>query len=122
MSILDRTSHRPFSTGFFFEAPGVDAQIHTADSAYLREADVVGSVLSFDPSSGIARISQRNRFVRGERLALIQPKGPVVEFTAEDLRNAEDVPVEAAPHPAMEVRMPIPGPVQPYSFLARVSR
>ncbi len=122
MSILDRTSHRPFSTGFFFEAPGVDAQIHMADSAYLREADVVGSVLSFDPSSGIARISQRNRFIRGERLALIQPKGPVVEFTAEDLRNAEDVPVEAAPHPAMEVRMPIPGPVQPYSFLARVSR
>jgi putative protease len=122
MGILDRTSHRPFSTGFFYEGPGVDAQIHMADSAYLREADVVGLVLETDPSSGIARVSQRNRFLRGERLALVQPKGPVVEFTAEDLRDADGIPIEAAPHPAMEVRMPIPGPVQPYSFLTRVSR
>ena len=122
MGILARTSHRRFSTGFYFDAPADDAQVHAADSDYLREADVVGNVLSFDEGSGIATVVQRNRFVRGERLALLQPVGPAVEFTVEELWDAQGTPIPVAPHPMMQVGVRIPGPVQPFAFLARISR
>jgi len=130
MDLLDRTSHRPFSTGFYFDAPMENAQVHAADSAYVREADVVGAVVGsvgeYDvgngSSEGFARVVVRNRFDRGERLSLLRPKGPLLEFTVEGLTDPEGLPLPSALHPMSEVRMPLPAPVEAFSYLARVPR
>jgi hypothetical protein len=107
-----------------------DAQVHAADSAYLREADVVGAVLADGTGAedgpgtedGFARVVVRNRFDRGERLSLLRPKGPPLEFTVERLKDAEGLPLQAALHPMSEVRLPLPAKAEAYSYLSRVPR
>ncbi len=124
-ALLDRTSHRPFSTGFFYDDPRVVAQVHAADSAYRREADVVAEVVSGGDADAAgagpveALASQRNRFFRGERLVLIRPKGRLLEFSADDLRDGEGRAIDAARHPTMAVRLTLPAPAEPGSYLAR---
>ncbi len=122
MELLERTSHRPFSTGFYYGAPMDDAQVHATDADYLREADVVGNVVGTDPSSGFARVVVRNRFGRGERLSLLRPKGGPLEFMVEGLTDAEGLLLQTALHPLSEVRLPLPVPADADSFLTRLPR
>ena len=72
---MEKTSHRPFSTGFFYGYPGQ----YTGDSRYVRDWQVVAVVETCD-SQGNAVLSLRNKITRGEQLEVIGPGTMPVRF------------------------------------------
>jgi putative protease len=114
---ISKASHREYTTGFFEGKPGGSEQIYES-SSYIREYDFVGLITSYDSASGIATIEQRNRFVIGDELEVVRPKGPFGIHRVTSMKNADGEDIDSAPHPQMTVYMPME-PVEPYTMLRR---
>ncbi|MGI6669649.1 MAG: peptidase U32 family protein [Acetivibrionales bacterium] len=120
MSEISKASHREYTTGFFLGKPSGDAHNYKS-SSYIREYDFVGLVRSYDSSSGIAEIEQRNKFAIGDELEVVGPRGPFFVQKVVSMKNDEGEEIEAAPHPQMTVYMPMDRPVEPFTMLRRKS-
>lgn len=107
-------SHRPYSTGFYFGQPGQ----YTANSAYFAGAEVC-AVVEGTAADGRAVLTQRNKFAVGDTLELITNSAPPVTFTAQDLRDADGLPLESVPHPMQRFTMPLPCKAAPLSLVRR---
>ena len=107
-------SHRPYSTGFYFGQPGQ----YTANSAYFAGAEVCAVVEGAAPD-GRAVLTQRNKFSVGDTLELVTNAAPPVTFTAQDLRDADGLPLESVPHPMQRFTMPLPCRAAPLSLVRR---
>ena len=107
-------SHRPYSTGFYFGQPGQ----YTDDACYFSRYDVV-AVVEACGGTGDARLTQRNRFFPGDELELLMPGAEPLRFIAGEILDGERVPVEAANHPKMTLRMRLPVPAPPNAILRR---
>lgn len=116
---LEKTVHRPFDTGFYFQKPQEDAKVFLSDTQ-VREAAVVGIVQAYLPDSGLALIEQRNKISHGEALELVPPKGPHLDLIAEGLLDLERRPIASTPHPRMFYYLPVPEPVKQGSFIRRL--
>ena len=69
MEELTKTSHRRYSTGFYF---GPENAIQTTDtSSYVREWDLLGVVE--DWKDGVLYCSQRGKFTLGDEIEILQP-------------------------------------------------
>jgi putative protease len=120
MAEILKTSHREYTTGFFLGKPSGTAQNYKSGS-YVQNYDFVGLVRSYDPSSGIAGIEQRNKFAVGDELEVVSPRGPYHIQKVVSMKNGDGEEIEAAPHPQMTVYMPMDRPVEPFSMLRRKS-
>ena len=81
---LDKISHCPYTTGFYFGPPGPDAQSYSS-GGYIRAYDFVGLV---EENTGQAsRIAVRNRMRLGDELELIRPKASAVQSTLDEMRD-----------------------------------
>ncbi|MCC8160337.1 MAG: U32 family peptidase, partial [Oscillospiraceae bacterium] len=94
---LCKVSHRPYTTGFYFGKPDASAQVYTS-SSYIRDYDLVGIVLSYDENTGIATVTQRNRFFAGDEVEIIQPMKPYFTQTIDSMREETDNEIEVANH------------------------
>lgn len=113
---LEKISHRKYCTGFYYGDPG---QYYSRnDSIYFASADVCAVVESCD-EQGNAVLTQRNKFSLGDELELLTRHGAPTPFKVEQMQNAENQPIESAPHPMMELRMPLPHPCEPLSLLRK---
>ena len=113
---VNMVSHRPYSTGFYFDAAGPGQ--HYSEASYSTGCDVVAQVLSCT-EDGRALVSQRNKFSCGETLELLTPDHLPVRFTVQALFTEEGEPIDAAPHPTMTVRMQLPHCAPRNAFLRR---
>ncbi len=111
-----QVSHRPYSTGFYFGAPGQ----YTEDACYFSESDVAAMVEACD-GDGNAVLTQRNRFFPGDGMELLMPGQAPLSFVMGPMTDAEGRTVEAARHPQMELHAVLPVPAPRYSFL-RIKR
>ena len=111
---LDKVSHRPYSTGFYFGEPGQ----YTGDSRYIRQWQMVAVVTSCAPD-GQALCSLRNKFGVGERLELVGPGVRPVSFQVEELADGDGLPIAEARKPQMPLRLKLPCQVPPLSVLRR---
>ena len=68
---------------------------------------------------GRAVLTQRNKFAVGDTLELITNSAPPVTFTAQDLRDADFLPLESVPHPMQRFTMPLPCEAAPLSLVRR---
>lgn len=115
LSEVNKVSHREYYTGFYFnEGMGQ----HYGDSTYIRDWDIVGIVESCD-DEGNAVITQKNRFMVGEQLEILEPKVPTIAFCVDEMRNDAGESIEVAPHPQMAVSLKLPHKVPVGSFLRR---
>lgn len=99
----EKVSHRPYSTGFFYGEPGQ----HYSEGSYFAEADIMAVVERCD-AEGNAVLTQRNKFLLGDRLELVTPDGPPVMFTAEHLYDADGAEIEDTRRAMMEIHMRLP--------------
>jgi putative protease len=111
---VDKVSHRPYSTGFYYGYPGQ----YTGDSRYVRDCQVCAVVLSCD-AAGLALLSLRNKFSVGDTLELIGPGLKPEAFTVPEMTDADGFPLQEARHPEMEFRMKLPRFAPPRSMLRR---
>ena len=97
---LNKISHRPYGTGFYF---GMPAQ-HLKQGGYIRAYEVAAVVEGWENGHLIA--TQRNRFFPGNELDVLEPNGKPFTFTPEHLLDGDDNPLESANHPMMRVKIP----------------
>ncbi len=113
-----KVSHREYYTGFFFGIPPEGAQIY-GSSSYIRDYDIVGIVEEYDEKTGIARVSQRNRFFVGDEVEVIQPMRPYFTQTVGEMTDENGLPIEAARHAAMTLYMKMDRPVVKDSMIRK---
>lgn len=101
---LCKVSHRPYTTGFYFGKPDASAQVYTS-SSYIRDYDLVGIVISYDENTGIATVTQRNRFFAGDEVEIIQPMKPYFTQTIDFMRGENDNEIEVANHAEQIVKI-----------------
>lgn len=94
---LCKVSHRPYTTGFYFGKPDENSQVYTS-SSYIRDYDLVGIVQSYDAETGVATISQRNRFFKGDEIEIIQPMKPFFTQTVDSMTDENGNEIDVANH------------------------
>ncbi len=108
---LNKVSHRPYGTGFYYGMPG---QYHKR-AGYIRSYEVVAVVEEWQ--EGWLRLQQRNRFFVGDTLDVLEPGGKPFTFTVNQLLNEEKEPLENACHPLMTVYIPCERALKPGTLL-----
>lgn len=111
---VERVSHRSYSTGFFHNPEGGGQ--YTDDAMYIRGAQVLAVVEDCD-DTGMATLTQRNRFSVGDTLELLTPEDTPERFVLTALWDEKGSPIEVAPHPMMGLRLQLPRSVPRYSIL-----
>jgi len=115
---LEKVSHRPYTTGFYFGKLGDSAATLTS-SSYIRPYDFIGVVLDYDESSQIATIEQRNRFQIGDKVEFFGPQENDFSQIITEIIDSEGNKIEAAPHPRQIVKIPVKERVFPYDLLRK---
>ncbi len=109
---VEHVSHRHYSTGFYYGAPGQ----YTESARYLREWQVVAVVESCD-GDGNATLSLRNKFSTGDTVELVGPDCRPFSMTVPTLYDADDFEQSEIRTPQAIFRMKLPRPVPPLSFV-----
>ncbi len=104
---LDKVSHRPYGTGFYFGSPAEN----TKAGGYLRPYKVAAVVEGY--ADGWLRLTQRNHFRVGDECSVLEPLTRPFDFTVPALYDGDRRPIEAAPHPVMELYIPFDRPLAP---------
>ena len=107
---LCKVSHRPYTTGFYFGKPDENSQVYTS-SSYIRDYDLIGIVQEYDENTGIAKITQRNRFFKGDEAEIIQPMKPFFTQTLDFLRDENGNDIDVANHAEQIVFIKMSEPV-----------
>ena len=97
MEELDKISHRQYCTGFYFGHPGQSVD----RGSYVRDYEVVAVCESY--RNGVAVLSQRNRFFRGDVADVLEPGRAPYLVPMERIENGDGEPIEVANHPVMRV-------------------
>lgn len=115
---LCKVSHRPYTTGFYFGKPDQTSQVYTS-SSYIRDYDLIGIVQSYDAETGIATISQRNRFFKGDEIEIIRPMQPFFTQTVDSMTDENGNEIEVANHAEQVIKMKMTEPVAEGSMLRK---
>ena len=115
---LCKVSHRPYTTGFYFGKPDENSQVYTS-SSYIRDYDLIGIVKSYDAETGIATITQRNRFFKGDEIEIIRPMQPFFVQTVDSMTDENGTEIEVANHAEQIIKMKVTEPVTAGSMLRK---
>ena len=111
---VDKVSHRPYSTGFYYGPPGQ----YYATSRYVREWQVAAVVTDCD-SAGHAVLSLRNKFRAGDTVEIVGPDLRPFSITVPEMRDEAGAPLVEPRTPQMKFYMDLPKAVPPYSLVRR---
>ena len=90
---LNKISHREYSTGFYFGTePG---QVYS-NGGYVRDYDVIAVCEEY--ADGVATLSQRNRFFKGDTADVLEVGNQPYSVTLNDIYDKDWNPIESAPH------------------------
>ena len=115
---LCKVSHRPYTTGFYFGKPDENSQVYTS-SSYIRDYDLIGIVQSYDAETGIATITQRTRFCKGDEIEIIRPMQPYFVQTVDSMTDENGSEIEVANHAEQIIKMKVTEPVTAGSMLRK---
>ena len=104
---LDKISHRPYSTGFYL---GGEPGQETVQGGYVRNYEVIA--VCEDYHDGIAILSQRNRFFRGETADVLEVGEKPFDLPLYELFDLDGQPIESAPHATMTVLLKTERPLK----------
>lgn len=99
----EKVSHRPYTTGFYFDEPGQ----HDAEASYYSTADIAAVVESCD-ADGLALLTQRNKIAPGDPLELLLPDALPIPFLAGELWDEEGSLIPDTRRAMMPFRMRLP--------------
>jgi putative protease len=93
MEDIVKPSHRPCTTGFYF-----DEKIKQTykSSAYIRNYDIVGIIKHYNKESNVAIIEQRNKVYNGDFVEVFSEKGENNMIKLENIKNKDGEVIESA--------------------------
>ena len=98
MEELEKPSHRPYTTGFYFDD---EIKQNYERSAYIQNYDMVGIVKDYNKEIGIATIQQRNKVNNGDLVEVLAIKGDNKVIKLEDMKKENGEAIESANRPQM---------------------
>lgn len=111
---LEKISHREYSTGFYL---GGEPGQETRSGGYVRSYEVIAICEEY--KDGVAVLSQRNRFFRGDTADVLEAGEEPFLLRLDELFDAEDEPIEAAPHATMTVLLKTERPLKKGAILRK---
>lgn len=93
MDYLVKPSHRPFTTGFYFDE---EVKQTYGSSTYIRNYDIVGIVRSYNEETKIATIEQKNKVLNGAEVEVLEVTGDNIIVRLEDMKNKNGESIESA--------------------------
>ena len=115
---LKKSSHRQYERGFYDGRPDGNAQIYDT-AAYERPYDFIGAVKTYDENTKLAEIEQRNKFVIGDVIEVMQPGFKSFTQKVSALYDSEMNPVSCAPHPKQKLFLLMDQPVKAFDILRK---
>lgn len=112
---LNKVSHRPYCTGFYYGDPGQ----HFAEASYFSDAYVC-AVVEDCADDGFAELTQRNRFCVGDMVELLTNEGEPISFAVTELWDENGEAITATPHAMMKFKMRLPVNCSALSILRRI--
>lgn len=112
---LNKVSHRPYCTGFYYGDPGQ----HFAEASYFSDAYVC-AVVENCADDGFAELTQRNRFCVGDMVELLTNEGEPISFAVTELWDENGEAITATPHAMMKFKMRLPVNCGALSILRRI--
>lgn len=123
---ISKCTYRQFTTGFYFGKPDENTQIYDTNT-YVNEYVYLGIVednpKSISLSDGqiksgcFAKITQRNKFLVGDRIEIMKPDGRNVYTNVLSLTTIQGESVESAPHPQQELFVELDEEIDIYDLL-----
>jgi putative protease len=98
MRELEKPSHRPYTTGFYFDE---EIRQNYETSAYIHNYDIIGVVQDYNKETHIATIQQRNKVFNKDLVEVLAIKGENKIIRLEDMKNEKGDYIESAQHPQM---------------------
>lgn len=111
---LDKISHRGYSTGFYF---GTEPGQEYATGGYIRDYEVIAVCEGWE--NGVATLSQRNRFFRGDTADVLEAGKEPYLLPLGEIFDADYNPIESAPHATMTVLLKTDRPVAKGAILRK---
>lgn len=118
---LDKISHRPYTSGFFFDEMESEAAF-TESSSYIQPYDFTGVVLEYDPINKMAVVEQRNNFKVGDKMEIFGPEGKDFSFIIEKIYSENGYEMDVVPTPKTLVKVPVPQPVRAMDLMRREAK
>lgn len=118
MTELQKASHRNFTTGFYFGQPSEEGQ-NFETSNYARDYTFTGIVKTYDETSGIALVEQRNKMSVGETIEVFGPCREPFEQVLTKMTDEEGTLLETAPHPQQMLLIKMDQKVKPNDMLRK---
>ncbi len=115
---IKKASHREFTSGFYNEKADQTSQLYSS-SAYIRDYDFIGIVKSYDETSKLAQVEQRNRLFKGDKIEVMGSAYRGFEQTIDLLLDKDKQPIDVAPHAQQMVYIKMKQPVSEYDILRR---
>ncbi|MBV7391467.1 peptidase U32 family protein [Enterococcus alishanensis] len=115
---LWKVAQRELSTGFYYHTPTENEQLF-GPRRKIPVYQFIGEVLSYDESSGIATIRQRNHFSVGDEIEFYGPNFEHFHQNVMEMKNEDDESIDRAPNPMMIVTMPVAQVVKPGDMIRR---
>lgn len=113
---VKKVSHRDYTTGFYFGKPGGTEQ-HYESSSYIRNYDMVGVIQDYNEETKMAKVIQKNRFFKGNKVEFLRPYGDFHEQIIEYMTDGEGNEIEVANHPQSIVYIRCDVKLEPDTFM-----
>jgi len=118
-SELSKMSHREYTTGFFYgKITGEDHAYY--DSDQIRIQDYLAIVDSYEESTGLCVIEQRNKFDVGEKIEIIRASGDIHTQEVKIMLDEDGISISSAPHPKQKIWLKVDVPVKKFDMLRRM--
>lgn len=118
-SEISKCTYRQFTTGFYFGKPDENTQIYDSNT-YINEYIYLGIIEKIN-EKGLCRIEQRNKFLVGETIEIMQPGGDNVEVQVEEMYDGDFNPIESCPHSKQVIWLKLSTCPKTYDLLRKKS-
>ena len=102
---IRKCTYRRFTTGFYFGKPSEESMVYD-NNTYVNEAVYLGVAENIrkmpEGWTGVG-ISQRNKFLLGDRIEIMKPDGRDLSVRVDRIVSEEGTDMESAPHPKQKL-------------------
>lgn len=112
---IAKCTYRSYTTGFFFGAPGSDAQVYD-NNDYNKEYTYLGFPLEVT-EDGRLYMEQRNKFYVGDTVEVMHFNGESTYAKVLSITDTEGNAMESCPHPQQMLYVTLNQPASPLTIL-----
>ncbi len=118
LGILDNLANRGYTDGFYQRHHTHEHQNYITGYSKSHQQQFCGEITGYNPDTGFAEVSVKNKFAVGDKLELILPSGNQ-DIVLENMQDKYGNPMQEAAGGGYEVRIPLPNAECRYGLLAR---